>query len=1034
MFKYLRLFVVCSAFGFGLASVCAQAPPKPADAKSDYSKEAFVVEEDLAQIAFENDGTSTRQSNTRVRIQSDAGVQRYSVLPFSYENATESLDIAYVRVKKPDGTVVETPADNIQDMAAEITRQAPFYSDLREKHVAVKGLGVGDVLEFEAHWHMTKPLIPGQFYFAGSFSHDSINLHSQLQISIPRDRVLKWKSSDLKPVIADEGARRTFTWTTSQLQHKSSEEEKKDNEEKLYQTARGRSPAPDVQLSTFQSWEQLGAWYNELQKNRVKPTPEIRAKAAELTKNATDDNAKLHAIYNYVSTQFHYIGVAFGIGRYQPHSAGEVLGNQYGDCKDKETLLASLLDAAGIKAYPALISSSRDVDPDVPSPAQFDHLIGVVPQGSSFIWLDTTSEVAPFGYLLSVLRDKRALVIPPDKPALLMTTPADPPVKALESFKIDAKLSDTGTLEGKIELTLSGNDAEIIVRNAFRRVPMPQWKDLVQQISYGSGFSGDVSEVTASSPERTDEFFKLTYTYNRKDFPQWSERRISSPLPPMLVPAPDTKPSHPILLGAIEEHRNESRVELPKGYSPELPARVELSEDFAEYHASYSVKDGVLQTERSLIVKLREVPLNQYDAYKKFAKKVADDNDLYIPLSSGQSSAADSYQDEIWQLPYSENADAAGAYDSAKELSEKHDMQGEINSLKRAVEIDPKFTRAWLWLGEVYKFTRQTDLALQAYRTAIETDPEVLVSYKALGYTLMSMQKYEEAVPVWQALIKIAPQNVDGLFALGSAMSSLKRYGESVPTFEAALAVAPDRAYLYAQLGYAYMNLGNDDKALPALKKAVDLDPRLYNDVAYSVADANKYLPLALEFAQKAVRDVEEASAKVQLADLKVEDLERTSRLAAYWDTLGWVFFRTGNLEQAEKYLNAAWTLSQNATVSDHLRQVRKRQHRDATLPDASAMRTIKLNRLVPGTASAEFFVILARYPKTSKPQVADVKFISGSEKLRVAAKALSSARFTVPFPDDGPTHLLRRGILGCYEYTGCSFVVLNPDDVRSVN
>jgi len=46
---------------------------------------------------------------------------------------------------------------------------------------------------------------------------------------------------------------------------------------------------------------------------RVKPTPEIRAKAEELTKDAKDDNAKLQAIYNYVSTQFHYIGVDFGL-------------------------------------------------------------------------------------------------------------------------------------------------------------------------------------------------------------------------------------------------------------------------------------------------------------------------------------------------------------------------------------------------------------------------------------------------------------------------------------------------------------------------------------------------------------------------------------------------------------------------------------------------------------------------------------------------------------------------------------------------
>ena len=391
-------------FGCGLLCFCPDRPPKLADTKPpekkpDYSQEAFVDEQSITKIAFENDGTGTREAGSRVRIQSDAGVQRFGVLTFPYQSATESLEIDYVRVQKSDGTLVSTPADTAQDMPTEITRQAPFYSDLREKQVAVKGLSVGDVLEYHAHWRTTKPLAPGQFCYAYNFAHDSILLQEQLQISVPRDRAVKSKSPSVKPVISEEGGRRIFTWTSSQLEHKTSEEEKKDQEEQAYQAARGKLPAPEVQISTFQSWDEVGTWYNSLQLERVKPSDEIRAKAAELVKTAADDNAKLHAIYNYVSTQFRYIGVAFGIGRYQPHSAAEVLSNQYGDCKDKHTLLASLLDAAGIKAYPALINTFRELDSDVPSPQQFDHVITAVPQGNSFVWLDTTAEVGPFGYL-----------------------------------------------------------------------------------------------------------------------------------------------------------------------------------------------------------------------------------------------------------------------------------------------------------------------------------------------------------------------------------------------------------------------------------------------------------------------------------------------------------------------------------------------------------------------------------------------------------------------------------------------------------
>ena len=61
---------------------------------------------------------------------------------------------------------------------------------------------------------------------------------------------------------------------------------------------------------------------------------------------------------------------------------------------------------------------------------------------------------------------------------------------ASQTFTINAKLDDSGTLEGKVERTIQGDDNEFLLRSAFRRVPMPQWKDLVQQISYGSGFAG----------------------------------------------------------------------------------------------------------------------------------------------------------------------------------------------------------------------------------------------------------------------------------------------------------------------------------------------------------------------------------------------------------------------------------------------------------------------------------------------------------------------------------------------------------------
>ena len=1075
MLRCSRRFTAFVSCILAVASVHAQSPSK-AEVKPDYSKEALIFENSFTRIVFENDGTGTRESSARIRIQSDAGVQRYGLLTFAYQNSIESLDIDYVRVVKPDASIVVTPPENTQDITAEITRGAPFYSDLREKHVAVKGLSVGDTLEFKSHWTVTKPLAPGQFWYAYNFTHNDIILHEQLQISVPRDRAVKWKSRDLQPVIAEEGTRRVFTWTSAELEHKSTEQEKTDQETTVYQAARGKLPPADVHLSTFQSWEEVGRWYGSLQQDRVKPTPEIRTKAAELTKGAGDDNAKLLAIYKYVSTQFHYIGIAFGIGRYQPHPAAEVLSNQYGDCKDKHTLFASLLDASGIKAYPALISSSHELELDVPSPGQFDHVIGVVPQGSGFLWFDTTTEVAPFSYLVKPLRDKQALVIQDDK-ATLVATPVDPPSKLSQTFTINGKLDDTGTLTGKIDRTVQGDDTELLIRSAFRRVPMPQWKDLVQNISYSSGFSGEVSEVTASFPEKTDEPFRVAYSYTRKDYPNWSSREISSPLPPFLGQTPD-KPTNPIILGEPGSVHYESHIELPKGYSPDLPATVDLKEDFAEYHASYAVKDGVLTTDRRFVIKAREVPVTQYEAYNKFAKAVGNDHELYVALSSGES-AADSLQNAIARLPNTENPEAARDYDEAKAAAQNNNTQGSISFLTQAVQADPHFTRARIWLSQLYVFTGQRDLAVEELRKAYDADPQLPVTYKALVSSLMGMQKYDDAISVLREVVKRDPQQADAFSNLSAALLASKRYPEAVDAVQSALTLHPSEVRLYMQLGFACLHAGDEEKSLTAYKKALEIDPRplWFNNTGYELAEANKQLPLALEYAERAVREDELLSAKVKLSDLKKEDLAYTPALAAYWDTLGWVHFRMGNLDKAESYLNSAWTLSQSPTIGEHLGQVYEKQQRNeaavhiyrmalyrsssrthasqseeetdararlehlspgsstdthsmlATSDELTRMRTFQLPRLVPKTAYAEFFLLLAPGSK-----VEDVKFIGGSKELESSSKSLRTVDFKSSFPADSSAHLLRRGILSCYQHTGCTFILYNLEDVRSVN
>lgn len=892
----LALFTASTVFGQTSAK-----PNPPSPAADDYSKEAVIIEKYITRMSFEADGTGTREVDAAVQVVSEAGVQQLAVLQFEYTSEEQSVDIDYVRVRKPSGTVIATPAYNIQDLPADVTRTAPMYSDIHIKHVAVKGLGVGDTLEYAVRFRTIKPAVPGHFWTEYSFEKDQITKDERLEISVPADKYVNLICPDFKPEVKSEGGRRIYTWQSSTLQRKSSEDAEPKSSER-----------PSVQLSTFRSWEEVGKWYDDLQRPQLEATPEMRAKTNELTKGLTTDEEKIRAIYGFVSTKFHYISLSFGIGRYKPHAAEEVFGNEYGDCKDKHTLLASLLKAAGYDAWPVLINSSRKIDPEIPSPAQFDHVITVVARGEKLLWLDSTPEIAPFGALLLGLRDRQALVIPSSKPALLMNTPDSLPYHREESFTADVKLSSDGIVTGHMQESLRG-DAEVVFRLAFRNVPEAKWKDLVQNISQRMGFGGDVSNVTANSPEDTSKPFQFSYDYNRKNYSDWENGRITPPLPPMGVEIARVsdvkKPKEPLTLGALGEVVYHATMELPTGYSLTPPKSVDLVESFAEYHSTYKLEKNKFVTVRKLVIKKSEVALSEWENYKTFGKGVFDDVSAFIDLSGeGRASKSDSA------------GDAGRYFRDGVTAIQSRDTAGAERAFRRAIELDPKYHGAHFNLALCMMFQGREEEALTEMHKEQEVSPDDQKAYEAAAQMLMRRGKDKEALNEWRNLLKNNPENRQAVLAVSSYLQENAQYKDAIDVLAPAVEKIPDSPEIKVQLGLAYIKSGDPGKGKQLLHAALEGDPdyNTLNSVAYSLADANLELEAAEQYARKAVDMVEARSVQTAESDA---GLATSNELAMIWDTLGWAYFREGKLEAATDYLKASWTLSQNAEVGGHLAQ-----------------------------------------------------------------------------------------------------------------
>lgn len=1063
------------------------APPAAAEKAADYSQQAFVVDKYLTTIRFQNDGTSEREQVTRIRIQTQAGVQAFGVLHFPYDAANQKIDIVSVKVTKPNGAVTTAGPDSVQDLTAPVAREAPVYSDLHQKDVVVPGLAAGDVLEYDVRFNTFQPLAPGQFWWEQQFIQKTIVLDERLLVDVPAGRKLKMRSKTVQPEIKTADGRTTYLWKNTVL--KVEDDDQFDKKKKKKKPHDDEDDVPDVQLSTFQSWDEVGRWYSGLERDRVKPDEAIRQKAEELTASAKDDIAKVEALYDFVAPRYRYVGISFGVGRFQPHAASEVLSNRYGDCKDKHTLLASLIKAVGLDAYPVLIHHQRKLDESVPSPAQFDHVITFVPlkngkdkagdmQG---LWLDSTTEVAPFRMLVVSIRNKKALMIPPNAPARIVTTPSDIPEGNSQDLTVTGTINKIGKLEATYSWSLRG-DAELPFRLAFRGTPEAQWKRVIEYLNAYEGMHGDVSDVKVSDPSDTHHPLVFSYKLDEANFLDWTTKssQLGLPLPRIdmswanLDEDPDEERTKPYEFpGAPLESHATVKVTLPEGYSYRIPVPINVKRDYATFSSDYKLDGQTLVVDKKLSLNMREIASTRGSDLRAFARAVAADEgqSLFVESASVNSGS---------NIPAGMSADDLNDAGVAALKNQNYRAASEL--LKKVVEMEPKHKSAWNNLGQAYLALGKNDEAVSAFNKQIEINPFDEFAYNNLGRALQVQQKYDEAIAAYKKQLEVNPLDQFAHANLGAIYLEQKNYADATPELERAVQISLQNPVLQANLGRAYLNVNQPDKALQAFDKAVELAPSpvIWNNVAYELSVHKAHLDRALTYAESATSATAAGLRNVDLEHLTMNDVGLVMSIGSYWDTLGWVYFQNNDFEKAKRYVEASWMLDEHSEVGDHLGQIYEKmgdkqdaarfyalaavaphkvpeaeQHLKSLVPDSkqdqteigiareqlAAMRSVRLPWIGTTSASksahAEFFLTFTApaNPGPATTKADQVKFVRGDESLRPYVEKLQAQSFHIDFPDQTPIKLIRRGTLSCADTSHeCQFVLTLPEDVRTID
>jgi len=395
-------------------------------------------------------------------------------------------------------------------------------------------------------------------------------------------------------------------------------------------------------------WRAIGLWQEQLEEHRPDPTPEITAGAQQLIAGAPDFYTKLSRVTSYIQKNIRYFVVERGIGGWQAHYAGDIYRNRYGDCKDKTTLLISMLQAIGVRAYYLHVDSERGtIDPDAPSLAG-NHMITAIElpegendprlmarvkaaNGKTLLIFDPTDEVTPVGLIRGQLQGAYGNISNGAHSQVLQM-----PVLTPDSAELTRKgyftLAPDGALAGDVVETSTG-DAAARERWSIKNKDSKELRESLEK-SLGSdlpglAFKGFEFHQTADLDKPLNLDLHLSASgYAHASGPLLLLRpRVLGSDARAVPDVMEGKPrAYSIELGHPGRFRDSFDIALPAGYVvDETPDPVNLDLDFANYHSSVSAKGNTLHYEREYVVRQVEIPPEKAAAFRRLESAILAD-------------------------------------------------------------------------------------------------------------------------------------------------------------------------------------------------------------------------------------------------------------------------------------------------------------------------------------------------------------------------------------------------------------------------
>ena len=410
----------------------------------------------------------------------------------------------------------------------------------------------------------------------------------------------------------------------------------------------------------FTNWRDMGKWYINLTNGRRDASPQITQQVATLTASAHTPVEKMKALGQFVQHDIRYVAIELGIGGFQPHAASEIYNHHYGDCKDKATLLSSMLSQAGIESFYVVINSERGTaSPDTPATVgAFNHAILAIklppntsdasliatidhPRLGRLLFFDPTDDMIPFGQLSGRLQENYGLMVTPEG-GELVELPKQP--SAMNSIARDGKLTldSAGTLTGQVLETRLGDRA---AGERWRLRNVSKSSDQIKPIEdllSGSLSLYRITKANVLNLHRTDLPFGFEYSFEAQNYAKNAgglllvRPRVLGVKSSGLLETKEPRKFAVEFEGPFRD-TDSFDITLPAGYVvDDVPPAVDADYAFASYHSKTEVKGNLIHYSRTFELKELSVPVSKADELKRFYRIIAGDERNTVVLKAAQ--------------------------------------------------------------------------------------------------------------------------------------------------------------------------------------------------------------------------------------------------------------------------------------------------------------------------------------------------------------------------------------------------------------